>query len=705
MAYPYKFLGLDNFELAFKRLVNAGNYAYKLFYRHLISSYQLALRENLLDLTNDIRKGTYQPGSPLVVYLPKESGILRPITILPLRDLVLYQAIMNYVALRMRPLQRKYALTKTFGAVLSERDKPTFYQDWRPSYRAYHSAIVRAFKAGNDHVADFDLVSFYELIDHTLLYRILGGHIDSKEVLDLLFKCLDAWRKNRRGESIQHGIPQGPEPSVFLAECVLFRFDALKFKEVIYFRYIDDVKLIAKGPVPLRRALVRLDLESKELGLVPQAQKIEMRPVKDVDDIVKIVPSGLLLGVSKGVMKAAAQQRLLRTFRGSLIREGRGWKVHDVTNFKYALFRLRPRRDILRRIRPLLLKRPDLSWVLSEYLKRFKRNKEAADALLHALRENPVYDAAAMDYMQALDVCEPVAGQPPYRRVIQTALRRSEEKSVLVRLARLTFRGKRSGVIGALHLIGEEREPLIRGMVIHRLFAEDGAPYKLGQCKGLLEAELEGEDPDLARYCAALLLEDLPSTKSWATKSKVNSAVKILTKALGLRRKGPSKPGIIATFFKRSMRIDIPFPWKRALGNNWRDAERRCLRLQELALGDPDSRILMLDTFNEVILQTFSKKHPKLSAAYKVAAGGKPQPDFGTWLWDAALQAALPRGIGWFRWVHRTRVGAQLSHARHRRGPKIGLPTKPISWRKAEKIMKSAPAAYAELMIQWKKIL
>lgn len=554
-------------------------------------------------------------------------------------------------------------------------------------------------------MADFDLVSFYELIDHELLRRILRRRVSSTEVLDLLFKCLDAWRRNRRGEPIHHGVPQGPDPSVFLAECVLFRLDELKFRDVIYLRYIDDIKLMAKGLVPLRRGLVRLDLESKALGLVPQAQKITTLPIKDITDIVKIVPSGLLLGVSRGTQKSAAQQKLLRTFRGTLAREGRGWKIQDVTNFKYSLLRLKRRRDVLRRIRPFLLRRPDLSWVLSEYLKHFKQDKEAADALLHALRENPVYDAAAMDYIQALDVCEPPSEYTQYRRVVNTALRRSEERSALVRLGYLTFRGNRIGLTDALRMIAREQLPLIRSMVIHRLFVDERASYRLDQCRSLLESEIGSESPDLARYCAALLLQDDTSNQSWVTKSNVNASVKILTKSVGLRRRGPRKLGIIATFFRRELGIGIALPWKRALGKRWRDAEKRCLGLKRLAYAHPDARVLMLDTFNEVLLQAFSTKHPKLNAAYRLAAGRDPHPDYGAWLWNPALKNILPKGIGWFRWVHKTRVGAQLAHATHRGGPKKGQPTRPVSTGTATRVFKSAPIAYAELINEWKVIL
>lgn len=609
---------------------------------------------------------------------------------------------MNHVARRIEPLQRKHALTKAFGALLSGKEAPTLFLDWRKCYRTYYDAITHAFDQGNDHVADFDLVSFFELIDHSLLRRILTKHVSNDDTLDLLFKCLASWRRNRRDEPILHGIPQGPEPSAFLAECILFRIDSLRFKDVVYLRYVDDIRLMAKDQVSIRRALVRLDLISKDLGLVPQAQKVVVREVKTVDNIAKIVPSGLLLGVSKSVAQSSTQKKLLKAFRSSLVREGRGWKVGDVTNFRFALHRLKPRRDVLRRIAPLLIKRPDLSWPLSDYLKKFKASKEAADALLSALRQNPVYDSAAMHYVEALDLCEPSTRQAPYRRAVRAARRQSEEKSVLVRLASLTFLGKRAGVKDALEMITKEPEPWVRGLIIHRLFEVQDAPFNLAQSADLLQREICQEDPDLARYAASLLLRGWPAVQSWATMSNVNDAVKILTKALGLRRRGPRKLGIIGSFFSRTLKIDIHFSWRRALGRTWKDAESRCLRLQEL---DPDARIMVLDTFNEALIQSFSRRHSALSPLFRAAAGGRAHPNYGSWLHNPALQSVLPRRVHWFRWVHKARVGSALAHAEHLKGPKKGLPTEPISRRKADKIMKNAPPAYAELLLAWKKIL
>jgi hypothetical protein len=88
MALPQQFLSYHNFELAFTRLVRAGNKEYKQFYRHLFPSYSLALNENLSDLVKDIRSGAYHPGKPTVIFQPRKNGVLHPVALLPLCDLI-----------------------------------------------------------------------------------------------------------------------------------------------------------------------------------------------------------------------------------------------------------------------------------------------------------------------------------------------------------------------------------------------------------------------------------------------------------------------------------------------------------------------------------------------------------------------------------------------------------------------------------------
>jgi len=706
MNLPKSFLSLANFELAFRRIVRGGNKEYKQFYRHLFASYSLALEENLLDLIDDLRRGRFEPDTRTLVYQPKKSGVLRPITILSLRDLIVYQALLNRIASFFAKDQEEFALKRSFGALFAGKSSDFFYRSWRNCYSAYSKALISAYKSGYNHLADFDLVSFYELIDHHLLRNCLKRRVKDEELLDLLLKCLKSWASGSSGAQVLHGVPQGPEPSAFLAECLLFQFDELKLKEVKYFRYIDDIKMMARSEVPLRRALIRLDLESKCLGLVPQAQKIECRKVTRLRDLLKTLPSGLTDLEAKDQSKPISQRRLLQALVSSLKKEGKRWVIDDVTRFKFAINRLKPRLDVLRRISPFLVRRPDLSWTLANYAKKFPENVVAANALLNALKQDPAYDAAAANFIDAMNVCEPPNNNTAFRRVIQTANRRSEERSILIRIASLSFRGRRSGVSAALSLIEKEKSPIVKSIVLHRLFGQaSDAPFTVGAARSLLEPLTQAEDPDLARFCAGLLLETWPwfAKGAWVPPRTANRSVQLLKKGLGLRARVPAKEGVLDRFFKIKFKIAVPISWRKALGRDLRETERRCLQLQQFLIGNPTVRVTYLDTFNEILVQAFSANLPALTAAYTKAIPAKNKiPDYGAWLGQANLGKVVPTAARWFVDVHAARVRGELAHARAK---KTGAFTRPISFWQAEQLVKRAQRSWAELIGKWKSIL
>lgn len=224
--------------------------------------------------------------------------------------------------------------------------------------------------------------------------------------------------------------------------------------------------------------------------MVPQAQKINLGKVDDVRKITKSIPSMVLDIVEHG--RPGSQAELIKLYRESQAKADGKWVIVNETTFKYALGRLNPRLDVLKRTGPMLVQRPDLSQCFSQYLGRFACSKEAADLLLETLKRDPTYDAAAANYIVAMDSCEPPSDHRAYRQVVNTARHRSEENSILIRIAVLTFRGRRAGPKDAIRLIEKEKDPLVRNIVLHALFGpEDDAPYKLADCRDLLLREIE----------------------------------------------------------------------------------------------------------------------------------------------------------------------------------------------------------------------
>jgi hypothetical protein len=668
----------------------------------LFPCYSLALDQNLAALISEIKNHTYQPAAPTIVFKPKKTGVLRPLTLLSFRDLIVYQAVVNVVGAKLSAEQQKFAGNRAFGNILAGQKSPYLYRPWKTSYGQYSQHLKRAYEDGNVYVAEFDLVSFYELIDHNLLRYCLANEVHNRDIVKLLFLCLGSWTTNASSRQLRHGIPQGPEPSAFLAECMLFEFDAIKFKDVKYLRYVDDIRLMSKSEPPLRRALLKLDLASKNLGLVPQAQKIGWRRVDSLDDLLKSIPSSV--ATAEAGPKGARQKDLRKTFRMSVTKVRGSWDITDVTKFKYSLLRLNPGRDILKRIRPMLAERPDLSWVFSMYLKKFPEDREAADILLESLKRDPTYDSAAAAYIEAMDVCEPPTNNTGYRRAIQTANRRSEEKTISLRIASLAFRGRRAGPKEAVRLIDSDTDPLVKCIVLHRLFGdEQEAPFKVRDCTQLLDTEVCSANDDLALYAGYVRLHaSVAEGNPWSAPTGANDVVKRMLVGLGLRSRSPRPRGLLDNFFARHS-VKVTFSWKKALGSDWADAEHRCLRLQKLIVDDPTATILMLDTFNEVLIQNFSIADPSLSKAYRKAAGVDPHPDFGNWLNNASLAKALPKAVPRFLGVHQARVRGDLAHAKAKRGKGRGKPTREISFTEANALLKDARVAWQELVTKWSK--
>ena len=70
-----------NLKLAWRRITTGGNHQYKCLFRHLYVAYEVALDENIEDLRMRIIGGTFRPKQPERIYLPKNSGLHRPLSL------------------------------------------------------------------------------------------------------------------------------------------------------------------------------------------------------------------------------------------------------------------------------------------------------------------------------------------------------------------------------------------------------------------------------------------------------------------------------------------------------------------------------------------------------------------------------------------------------------------------------------------------
>jgi hypothetical protein len=695
--YPRIFASTENFTLAWERLIRGNNVEYKSLFRHLYPSYSFSLKSNLQELLLAVRNRSYRPSVSAKIFKPKPSGVLRTLTLLSLDDQIVYQAILNYIAEAFAPVLRRNYLKKSFGALYTGKSNLFFYQPWKWCFRQFNQSIQKAFNAGNKILADFDLVSFYDLIDHRVLRKTLASRVSNREVLDLLELCLGTWTAvGDPGHEMAHGIPQGPLPSAFLAECFLHEFDDNDFGNVLYFRYVDDIKLLSKKLSTVRRALVKLDLRAKELGLVPQAQKIEVREVADIKTELKNVPSPILSLVQRagGNISAPSKRRLERLFRTSILRKRGKVQVVDPTKFKYLLSRLPRSKRILRTIAPLFRDRPDLSAVLGAYSKGFRQDRFASELLFKALKEDPVFDATASDYVFSLDTCEPSSAPKKYSQLVAKLLRRSSERSALLMHAVNYYQAKRLSANQAANLLQNIRSPFVTGLLLHDLCIDrTRGTFQLNGFRQLLEAGARSANADYSRFCTYVLLAELG-----VLPQHVSATGRLVLRTVGLRR-GPRAESLVAAFLRDRFGLVVPIAWRRALGAVHPAAERRCNRLEGLWEGDPGVLVIALDSFNDFLVQVFSAAHPMLRAPFQRAAGNNAFPPFGNWLRNGAFVRLLPRASERFLECHDARLEAELTHARQMR---TGRSTRQISYAEMTKIKRRLRQAYLDLAREWR---
>src|SRR5262249_17527476 len=161
-------------------------------------------------------RGRFTPSHASKVYLPKASGVLRPMSLLTVNDQIAYQACVNIIAEELQKRTKKRHRITVFYHLYAGKTSPFFYLRWESSYAVYANAIRHHFANGFRYVATFDLTAFYDSIDHQVLRVFLGRSGVDRDTTEFLLTNLRHWTEATwsagRGRLIfhEHGIPPGP---------------------------------------------------------------------------------------------------------------------------------------------------------------------------------------------------------------------------------------------------------------------------------------------------------------------------------------------------------------------------------------------------------------------------------------------------------------------------------------------------------------
>ena len=402
MSALTEFRDRRNLERAWRWIRSNPDPTYKRYCAEMYSRFAIADDLIIDDLHDRLRRGIYEAGHACKFLMPKRSGILRPYTILRVEDQIVYQALVNVIAERLFPRVRFRYLAQTFGHLYAGTSSPWFYRRWSDGYKAFNKAARSAFDRGLVFTASFDLTACYDSLDHSVLCHFLKEIGCERDFCTFLRECLAIWTATSERIYQNHGIPQGPLGSGLLSEVVLQHFDANSdtTSDRVYMRYVDDIRLFARKEIDLRRLLVRLDKLSKDIGLFPQAAKIDIHLVTDVDEELKSVSNPTEAAV-RGTL--VDQSKLIRRIMALSPRLTPTVRITNETRFKYLLAYAAPSVRLNGRMLKISAGRPDLVPNIARYFKKYSiLPRTVARELMARIRKEQLYDYVSAEWVDVL---------------------------------------------------------------------------------------------------------------------------------------------------------------------------------------------------------------------------------------------------------------------------------------------------------------
>jgi hypothetical protein len=378
-------ISTENLTLAWQRISTGSNHQYKRIFRDLYAAYGVAADDNLRSLRSRL-KGTWQPAAPDRIYLPKPSGLQRPLSLLRIEDQIVQQALANIYASRLRSRRKAVELSQVFSNVLAgPPDSIFFLRRWQETYQRFQKQCRKHFHSGHRWIASFDLAAFYDTISHDLLVRVAAPRSIHGTGAAKAREWLECWSQGPGLFPYRHGIAQGPIASDFLAEAFLLPLDeALRSDGIKYVRYVDDIRLFAKSRTEAQRAAIRLEVLCRQQGLIPQGKKFFIIEAKTLDEVFgqlpSIPPDDEDDSEPRPSMTADEGERIIREAI-----TGRPRRVSDKAKLRFALFRAPRSRRLLGIALHLLDRYPEHIDAILTYLALHRPSKSIDKAVRAAL--------------------------------------------------------------------------------------------------------------------------------------------------------------------------------------------------------------------------------------------------------------------------------------------------------------------------------
>jgi len=377
MNYWNKLISEDNFRLAWRRINTGQNIYYKRFFREVYLAYEISLEANLSSLLSRIQGMSYHPSPPDRVFIPKPSGLQRPVTLLTVEDQVVWQAVANILALKWGGKRKSLENKVVFSNILNP-DKIFFFEHWKISYRRFLKNISEIYR-DNKCVGHFDLAAYFDTISHDHIIKLITPKNRNSDFGILIRKVLNSWTAEKCSKTYSHGIPQGPIASSWIGELIFLDIDKILDKEdrFKYLRYVDDIRIFAKDEDTVREGIIKLEEICRNKGLIPQSSKTQVFCAKSEEEAI-------------GKHFSLTPEWYIEEKTDKFLEECIDTKTGEVINsskLKLFLFKAPPIDKHLDAILELFKRMPELSDAFVNYLSKFEGNEKAISYLVELLQK------------------------------------------------------------------------------------------------------------------------------------------------------------------------------------------------------------------------------------------------------------------------------------------------------------------------------
>ena len=333
--------------------------------------------------------------------MPKGRLLTRNAAMPSLRDRVVYQAVIASFAERIET----QTSPSVFSARLSEDRGKFFFEKSTEAHARFQRRTREAVDQGYRFLAVADVASYFDNIQHGLLFSQIGGLNAAREAEQLLGTFMNAWDL---GGGV--GIPQGPNASRLLGNLYLHPVDQAVENsglDIVYLRFQDDIRIAARTEADAIRAMRVLEVELQRRSLTPVTKKTQLlTDEKEVDELLGDPKKDQIASMMNQGMIDVPRKELRRMLDKALRRT----EPH-LQDARFSLWRLTQLRDSNRltkvlnnldRIGPFAsivaaflipwLGRPRTIKALSDYLADPDRNLHPFTAtwLMAALTEAPI---------------------------------------------------------------------------------------------------------------------------------------------------------------------------------------------------------------------------------------------------------------------------------------------------------------------------